>query len=291
MHRWETILTKIPVDWHTHVWLPEHFGGELSLPGSGMSVEEGSPARFHATLNDAAERYVIVGLQVPWVHIPNDFISEHVKASRGRAIGLASVDPNSNGALAELERSVERLKLHGLKLSPYYQGFDPSCRSAWELYEYLNAAGLPLMLHMGGGGVQSAKLELANPVLLDPVARAFPDLKIIVAHLGQPFMQETVSLIRKHEHVYADLSARFHRPWQLYNGLIIAKEYNILSKILFGSDFPVKTPKESLGLFRALGNITQGTNLPYITDVEIEGIIHNCPESLAHLWDRWNQTH
>jgi predicted TIM-barrel fold metal-dependent hydrolase len=34
-------------------------------------------------------------------------------------------------------------------------------------------------------------------------------LRMIVAHLGQPFMQETVMLMRKNPNVFADLSARF----------------------------------------------------------------------------------
>jgi uncharacterized protein len=136
------------------------------------------------------------------------------------------------------------------------------------------------MWHVGGGAPQSATLENGNPVLLDPIARAFPELRMIVAHFGQPFMSETVILMRKNRNVYTDLSARFHRPWQLYNGLVIAKEYGVLDKILFGSDFPNRPPSECLNLFRALSKLTEGTNLPHITQDIVESIVYERPMRL-----------
>jgi hypothetical protein len=229
---------------------------------------------------ESVDRYVIVGLQTPWLHIPNDFIAEQVKNSDGRAIGFACVDPNSDGAPREVERAIERLGLHGLKLSPTYQGFDPRTKNAWRLYEIADRLNIPLMWHVGGGAATSSTLENGNPVLLDPVARAFPNLRMIVAHFGQPYMEETVMLVRKNRNVYTDLSARFHRPWQLYNGLVIAKEYGIVDKILFGSDFPNKTPTEALALFQALSTMTDGTNLPKITTEMISSIVYERPLSL-----------
>jgi len=269
------------IDWHTHTWLVEHFGGNARSP-SGTEVERGSPERLHKAMQ-GVDRYIIVGLQVPWVHIPNDFIAAQVKASNGRAIGLASVDPNHDGAAEELERAVTQLGLRGLKLSPVYQGFDPRMDSAWRLYEMADRFRIPVMFHVGGSASHTAQLEHGSPMLLDPMARAFPSLKVIVAHLGQPYMNETVILMRKQPNVYADLSARFHRPWQLYNGLVLAMEYNVWDKILFGTDFPNKTPEEAMALFRGLTRMVEGTNLPKITDEMIHAVLYQRPLSLVGL--------
>jgi predicted TIM-barrel fold metal-dependent hydrolase len=269
---------RIPVDWHMHIWLPEHFGGNVRTP-SGSDVLRGGPesARRHM---EVVDRYVVVGLQTPWLHIPNDFIAEQVKASNGKAIGFACVDPKNPEAPEELERAITALGLHGLKLSPTYQGFDPREDRAFKLYEIANRLNIPLMWHVGGGAASSSTLEHGNPLFLDPVARAFPQMRMIVAHFGQPHMQETTILVRKNKNVFTDLSARFHRPWQLYNGLAVAKEYGILPKILFGSDFPIKPPEEAYALFRKLATITQGTNLPPITEEDIHGIVFERPLSL-----------
>jgi predicted TIM-barrel fold metal-dependent hydrolase len=274
------------IDWHSHVWLLDHFPPEALVerrtkPGLGDAAR-GAPA-LHRDAMQAVDRYVIVGLQLPWIHIPNDFVAEQVAASNGRAIGFASVDPHRPDALVEFQRAVSVLGLRGLKLSPVYQGFDPRMDKAWALYELADRLQVPVMFHVGGANPASATLEHGNPVLLDPIARAFPGLRIIVAHLGQPNMAETVMLLRKHRNVFADLSARFHRPWQLYNGLVVALEYGVWDKLLFGSDFPVRTPAETIELFRGLRDMVKGTNLPQITDHMIDSVLYERPLSLLGL--------
>ena len=139
------------------------------------------------------------------------------------------------------------------------------------------------MFHVGAAYPASAQLEHGNPVLLDPIARALPNLKIIVAHLGQPNMAETVMLLRKHDNMYADLSARFHPPWQLYNGLVLALEYGVWHKLLFGSDFPNRTPAEAMRLFRGLNRMVEGTNLPQITEDLVESVLYDRPFELLGL--------
>ncbi|MDE0239128.1 MAG: hypothetical protein OXQ84_02860 [bacterium] len=49
-------------------------------------------------------------------------------------------------------------------------------------------------------------------------------------------------LMRKNDSILADLSAHYHRHWQLYNGLIIAMEYGVTDRPFFGSDCPVRRP-------------------------------------------------
>ena len=65
-----------------------------------------------------------------------------------------------------------------------------------------------------------------------------PEVKIILAHLGHPYEGECVVTIRKHENVFADVSALHYRPWQLYHSLMLAQEYGVWHKLLFGTDFP-----------------------------------------------------
>jgi predicted TIM-barrel fold metal-dependent hydrolase len=269
------------IDWHTHVWLADHFGGKTETP-AGTEVGRGSPA-LHREAMRTVDRYVIVGLQLPWIHIPNEFVARQVAESDGRAIGFACVDPQRDGAAAEFERAVTELGLRGLKLSPVYQGFDPRTEKAWGLYELADRLRVPVMFHVGGAAPASATLEHGSPLLLDPVARAFPQLKIIVAHLGQPQMSETVMLLRKQPNVFADLSARFHRPWQLYNGLVLAMEYGVWDKLLFGSDFPNRSPADAMALFRRLNHMVEGTHLPQLSERMIESVLYERPLALLGL--------
>lgn len=151
---------------------------------------------------------------------------------------------------------------------------------AWRFYEMANDLQVPVMFHMGGAYDPNGTLEWGNPLMLDKVARTFPDLRIVVAHFGQPMMQETVMLMRKNKNVFTDLSARFHRKWQLYNGLQVAIEYKVTDRILFGSDFPVTTTKEAANAFKNINDWGDGVKLPLIPEELIDEIIYHRPFEL-----------
>ena len=107
----------------------------------------------------------------------------------GNVAERATESENRSGSAArEFERSVTTLGLRGLKLSPVYHGFDPWSPPVWRLYEMADAFRVPVMFHMGGAYDPEAALEWGSPLLLDRVGRAFPRLRMIVAHLGQPMI-------------------------------------------------------------------------------------------------------
>ena len=122
--------------------------------------------------------------------------------------------------------------------------------------------------------MENGPLEYSNAVLLDPVARSFPDLKMVIAHLGHPWFAETACVVRKHPNVYTDMSALSTRPWQMYNAMITALEYGIEKKILFGTDYPFFTVKRTIEAFRNINKVVEGTNLPRVPEQVIEDIIH-----------------
>jgi hypothetical protein len=275
------------IDWHTHCLLPEHISAEsrATMQARGVIGGDAWPDDHRRGVVDGgAEKFIVIKMPTRWGRrIPNDFIAEYAARYPGRAVGLASVDPNDAAAADEFERSITTLGLRGLKLSPVYQGFDPWSPSAWRLYEMADSFDVPIMFHMGGAYDPEAALEWGNPLLLDRVCRAFPGLRMIIAHLGQPMIQETVMLMRKNQNVFADLSARFHRKWQLYNGLQIAIEYKVTDRILFGSDFPVMTTCEAVETFKAINDWGDGIRLPPISPELIDEIIYQRPLDLLGL--------
>src|SRR5262249_9757130 len=97
-------------------------------------------------------------------------------------------------------------------------------------------------------------LDVANPILLDKVAISYPNMRIIVAHVGQPWYAETIVLMWKHPKVYADISARTARRSQLYNILRMAIDYRVTHQFLWGSDFPVFAPGASMAHLKALSD-------------------------------------
>ena len=80
-------------------------------------------------------------------------------------------------------------------------------------------------------------------------------------------------VIRKHAHVYADISALYYRPWQFYHMLVAAQEYRVTHKLLFGTDYPITTPADSVKGLREANHVTGNSGLPRVTDETIQGIL------------------
>ncbi len=212
----------------------------------------------------------------------NNAVAEFVREHDGRVIGFMSVHPYDANALKEIERGLE-MGLQGIKLGLNYQRAELLGDAAYAIYKKAEALKLPILFHMGTSPVRFAPLEEAYPLYVDRIAIAFPELPIVMAHMGHPWMSDTIVVIRKHPHVYADISALFYRPWSMYNALRLATEWSVLHKLLFGSDYPVATPQETMEGTRRVNEILEGTKLPRVPEDEIEKIIHRDSLSLLGL--------
>ncbi|MBS1868423.1 MAG: amidohydrolase [Actinobacteria bacterium] len=282
---------RLLIDWHMHTFLPEH-PGPIWSAGLARRYGGDSSAVSGATFDDLDEARATSGIDVAVVialkcsrhdmAFPNEHVAEYVQRRPHDTLGFASVDPGDATAVDELRYAIETLGLRGLKLSPPYQGVHPHSAESWRVLETAADLGIPVMWHQGGVFLPEGVLEYANPVLLDKVARSFPELTLIVAHGGQPWFTETIALMYKNPNVLMDISARFHRPWQLHNMLLAARDYGVLDRVLFGTDFPVLHPTFCLSALRDINTLTEG-RLPEISEEVIEGIVYRRPLSLAGL--------
>ena len=114
------------------------------------------------------------------------------------------------------------------------------------------------------------------------MALRFPDLKIVLAHMGHPWHEECIVLIRKQPSVYAEVSGVHHRPWWFYNMLVAAQEYQVTDKIFFGTDFPIFGVAESIRGLRAANEVIGDSGLPQVSEETIERILHSNP--FEHWW-------
>jgi hypothetical protein len=272
---------------HAHVWdQSEHFA-EQTVRESELS--RGRPldltVRPDALLEEMApfERVVVFGLKARltgyWV--PDEFVAGFVGRAPDRLVGFASCDPTQPGHMEELAKAREELGLKGLKLGPIYAGFDPRDARCGPVYEYCQRHGMPIIAHTGTTFNREAPLAFGRPWLWDEVAVRHPELRIVLAHLGHPFGGECISVIRKHAHVYADVAALHYRPWQFYNTMMLAQEYGVMHKLLFGTDYPFAGSAESLEGVRGVNRVVADSGLPRVSAEAIEGILER--DALALL--------
>lgn len=203
----------------------------------------------------------------------NRATAEFAAADPTRRIGFMSISPRFEGYLDEVDACVA-LGLRGIKLGANYQRFDPLGAPAMALYRRAQELGLPILFHQGTSPEQFAPLRYAHPMVTDEIAIAFPELRIVMAHMGHPWTRETVVTIRKHPNVYADISAMCMRPMMLYEAMTQATEWGVTDKLLFGSDFPIVTSQRTIDALRSVNDPVAGTGLPKISAEMIERIIH-----------------
>ena len=98
------------------------------------------------------------------------------------------------------------LGLVGCKLGPIYQNVDPLGPEFLRVCEALERLELPMLIHQGTTFARAGSLLLARPILLDEIALRYPQLKIVIAHIGHPWFDEAIAVVRRHPHVYADVS-------------------------------------------------------------------------------------
>lgn len=274
---------------HSHAW-------DEALHMQPWTVREAEVARgFPLSLtverevfladNAMFEKTVVFGMKARlagfWV--PDEYIAEFVSAAPERLVGFASCDPTQPRYMDELRAGIEGLGLAGVKLGPMYAGFDPRDERCEPVYAYCQERGLPVLFHSGTTFIRAAPLGLTRPWLFDEVAIAFPELRMVLAHVGHPFSEECLVVIRKHPHVYADISAIYYRPWQFYNTLIAAQEYHVTHKLLFGTDYPFAGGADSIAGLRDANHVIAGSGLPRVTEETIAGILERDSFGLVGL--------
>jgi uncharacterized protein len=278
------------VDCHTHIWeCPGHvsreFIAEANSRARGKPLDIHTPPERHWPATQNVDKAIVFGIRAFHSDLssPNDYIADYIKAHPEKLIGFAAVDPTHDNVCETLEHAIGDLKLRGVKLGPIYQNIHPMDERMLPVYSFCEKRNLPILIHQGTTFPRKAPLKFSLPILLEDVAMQFPDLKMVIAHMGHPWIDDTIVLIRKQPNFFADISALHYRPWQFYNALISAKEYGVLDKLLFGSDFPFTTPEATMQSLRNFNQLVVGTNLPKLANEEIERLIHSPTLELLEL--------
>ena len=281
------------VDCYTHTWeSPEQLGrcsgadGERAafppLPEDPQAVA----AARHLAASEPIDTTIILAFKSAYLgaEIPNEKVAAYARSHPDRLIGFAGVDPsNPKEAIAELRHARDQLAMPGVAVAPAAQDFHPSNSQAMLVYAQAAELGMPILFHPGIRVTAATKLEYAQPVLLDEIARELPDLRIIIAHMGYPWVHETLVLLAKHANVYAEISWLLHQPWQAYQALISAYQCGVTDKLLFGSGFPCGVASNCIEALYSINHLCHGTNLPAIPREQLRGIVERDTLSLLNI--------
>jgi len=266
------------VDVHTHNLLPEHWGSEHKEnwePAYGAPYPTITPSQYDAAMQAAGIDVAIVfGLAASraGVHTPNSYVADFCAKVTTPTIAFTAIDPLDANWREQLEEA-QSLGFHGVKLYPVLSLFDPLAPEFEDFYRFLLKHRLVVLWHMGATPSPQGRLSLSQPLIVEEVARRYPDLVQIMAHMGHPWQREANIVLRKHKNVFADVSASWSRPMDGFLALVHAQEWAVTDKLLFGSDYPLWEPKAAIEQFTGLADLRAG-NLPHVLEETVQGIIH-----------------
>lgn len=186
------------VDFHHHLLAGDHYVEELLRAMDACGIEVAC----------------LSGLGLPsdnWLgdlSPDNGDVERAVREHPHRFVGLGVIRLGDS-SVEDVRRLHER-GFAGLKTTRPRSSYDDPRYD--EIYATAAELRMPILFHTGfivgvpadrRDDVSSAR---CRPVALDRVARTFPDLVIVMAHLGMPWHEEAAQMCRFHPNVYADLS-------------------------------------------------------------------------------------
>jgi predicted TIM-barrel fold metal-dependent hydrolase len=122
------------------------------------------------------------------------------------AIGCADPTRTDADHLRRAEAALATGRVRGLKGYLGYLHFGPEHPNYTPYYELAARYRVPFVFHTGDTFSPYAKLRYAHPLLVDDVAVNHPDVRFVIAHVGNPWLGDAAEVVYKNMNVWADLS-------------------------------------------------------------------------------------
>jgi len=175
----------------------------------------------------------------------NDYVSGMQKRHSDRIIqAWGAVDPfKGEAAIREAKHAIRDLGMLGFHFHPIMGHFAVNDRRLYPLFEVINELKVPVMIDVGTTGMgaglpggMGAKIRHAHPSAVDELAADFPNLTIVAAHTGWPWVEEMTAVALHKGNVYWEVSG--YAPQYFPPSLVRDIRGRLKEKILFGSDYP-----------------------------------------------------
>jgi predicted TIM-barrel fold metal-dependent hydrolase len=155
----------------------------------------------------------------------------------GRFVTSVGIDPRLGYEAARHVRiAVREYGIKCLRIIPMFTGIAIDDKLAYPLYTAACDEDAVVSINVGvPGPMKPAKLQ--RTILVDEVALAFPELKIVMSHLGDPWISETVAMLIKHPNVYA-MTAGW-APKYIPDDIVRFAERRNPRKLMWASDYPI----------------------------------------------------
>jgi predicted TIM-barrel fold metal-dependent hydrolase len=236
---------KHVIDFHTHVF-PEHVAARamdhLCTTYDVSPVGDATPSGLLRTMSESgvdASVVAPVATRATQVRSINDWVST---LQSDHIVPFGALHPDLVDPAAEVEHILS-LGLKGLKLQPNFQAVSPDDKRLYPAYEA--AQGRLVILFHSGQEIKALPQIHAHPSAIARVHADFPNLTLVVAHMGGYRAWDDVRAHLLGKNVYFDAS--YCPEDQLddaaFTALIKAHGPH---RVLFGTDYPWAHPKPGI---------------------------------------------
>jgi predicted TIM-barrel fold metal-dependent hydrolase len=238
------------IDVHTHAF-PDSLAARAIAHlevGNARAFSDGTVAGLLRSMDSAGvDRSVICSIATK----PEQFdpiLKWSLSIRSDRLIPLASIHPADPLAVARVGE-VKAAGLKGIKIHPYYQGFDLADHAFDSFYAAVESSGLVLVSHTGFDMAFPRDRRADASRSLDLVTR-FPNLKFMATHFGawNDWDDVEAKLIGKPINLEISLTLEFLSPEQVRRMILAHPE----DRLFFGTDSPWGNPEEPLRVLREL---------------------------------------
>lgn len=183
--------------------------------------------------------------------ISNDDVLALMNGYGDRFIGAASIDPTNRVAAC---RSIDDSMAAGFRLINIEPGAYPvpmyaDDRRLYPIYAHCEDRQIPIILMVGG--TAGPDLSYSDPIRTDRVLADFPNLQVVLAHGGWPWVTQILHIAFRRSNVYLSPDMYFSRMagWEEY---IKAADGFLADRMLYASSFPFCPIKGYKEWFEAL---------------------------------------
>lgn len=236
------------IDFHTHV---------------GTVVNKSVDDLLHSMDKSRIDKSVIIAGDV--VGLTNEELIKILDKHPDRFYGVLAVYPQnilymvdgknlsgkSQSDLIYLNNDLSHPAVLGMKFYTGYHHYFPNDDRIKHYFHLLKNKNKIAIFHCGDtySVNKMAKLRYAQPIYVDDLATDFPEVKIVIAHMGYPSHRDTAEVIYKNSNVYTDVSGfvyeRFtDRDYKKFKKILedinfIIDDNLFAERLLFGTDYPI----------------------------------------------------
>lgn len=269
------------VDLHTHTQPTAEAGRELQTWIASGPVERSGAVEELLPLMDAAD--IDASLIVPWLPLQdwlaermtagadrdvaaaalleqwrelNEWAVSAVNASGGRLSCLVGLDPIAMDRpfMAEMASRLVGAGASGLKVAPAFVLTYPDDEAMAPVWDLARQLGVFVLAESGAGSFRG-RPPYGHPARFEAVLEAYPDVRIMLAHLGIGAEEEVARLTARYPNLYADISMRLPPSawahWDPDEAVAWMRRIGT-DRVVYGSNYPLVDPVGFAETFRSL---------------------------------------